>query len=218
MYSRTKIKTMKTKITILLMSFIILASCSQWKGHGNPYEDEDIVLTEDNYIFEGDLYKHALKVEIDSLGNRANDLKKIIDNGQATEEIKMDYTATVQQLDGTVAREATILGYNDLVGKLGPRTAPPRGPAPTVIPPDLKYVVSTNLSTYELVGLDEQGKEVVSSENGDRKIIPGTGGLLQAQKARITDAQYSGAVRLTAKRVNEDGEAAQYTVNAEAGE
>lgn len=186
-------------------------SCTESNEHD---EDDKIVLTKNNYIFEGDLYKYALNVQIDSLKIRVKELRNIIDNGQTIPGVKNDYETTRENLEATVITEASVLGYDELMIRLGPRGGLPQPPRPTVIPYDLKYIVTYNVLTYNLIGTDEQGKIVLKSDKGNNKILPDTDGLLKAQKVALIDAKFQGAVLLRAKRVNMAEESAQYKVRA----
>lgn len=200
---------MKTKFIFLLLICIVFSSCSE---DDHKDEDDKIVLTEDNYLFEGDLYKYALNLEIDSLKIRANELQVIIDSGQGSQETKDDYTATKQNLDATIARETLVIGSDELAIRI-PRNPLPVPPRPTVIPKNFKYFVTYNTTLEYLTGTNEQGKLVLKTEIGNGKILPDTEGLLVAHEATLIDAKLYDAIVLSAKRINADGSAAEYEIS-----
>ena len=82
---------MKTKIT-LLIAFVSLSLSSCFKDYVGHGQDE-IVLTKDNYIYEGDLYAAYLDLEIIKVDAVISDLKEIIANNQGNEQTDKDLEA-----------------------------------------------------------------------------------------------------------------------------
>lgn len=201
---------MKIKVSFLVFFCIALTSCSKYYGHGDPYDDDEIVLTETNYVFEGDLYKLFLTGQIDSLTSRAKILQAIIDNNQGTDEIKADLAATTALNNETAALEADIPGLDDLVSRFGIRIPPRVGPRPGVIDGLVSYVVFYDLNEYSGVFFDTKGKKVGQTAK-TAKAVKGSKDQLQGVKIDLSEVLLPGSYLLKSIRVDSDGTQASYT-------
>ncbi|PKA97397.1 hypothetical protein B0O79_1058 [Flavobacteriaceae bacterium MAR_2009_75] len=205
---------MKTKITLLLIATIVMTSCSKLWYWNDDNTIEEIELTESNYMFEGDLYKYALEIRIDSLQNRAKYLKEIIGNNQGTPEIEKEFEETVSSLEDASETAEGVVVFDDLIGKLGRRNPiGPKPPRPSVIPVGLEYLLSYNLNEVDLVINDENGAELGKTE-GNLYEISGSKGMLMYKKVNITNSISDGAV-INIQRLNNLKQADSYSIQVE---
>ncbi|MBG47280.1 MAG: hypothetical protein CML05_03210 [Pseudozobellia sp.] len=204
---------MKTKITLALVIAIAMTSCSKLWYWNDDDKKEEIKLTESNYVFEGDLYKYALEIRIDSLEDRAAYLKEIIGNNQGTPDIEKDFEETTANLANTAEIAEGIVVFEDLADRLGRRNPiGPRPPRPGVIPIDLEYIIVYNLEDVNLQINDENGAELAQSEGILYEIV-GTNNMLMYKKVNITNAISEGAV-IKIKRLNKLNQSDSYSIQA----
>ncbi|HEA20125.1 hypothetical protein LCGC14_1473590 [marine sediment metagenome] len=67
---------MKTKLFFIILLFVSLTSCVKDYYGGGPSKEE-IVLTSENYLYEGDLEKYFIEDEILSIDAKVEKLKKV---------------------------------------------------------------------------------------------------------------------------------------------
>ena len=81
---------MKSKLLLIVMCSIVLCACSKLPygdiGKEDIGKDEEIILTENNYIYEGELLKFVLNKDIDSLEARIKELKSLSGKGLTLED------------------------------------------------------------------------------------------------------------------------------------
>ena len=205
---------MKTKITLLLLATIAITSCSKLWYWNDDNTIEEIELTESNYIFEGDLYKYALEIRIDSLQNRAEYLKEIIGNNQGTPAIEKEFEETISSLEDASETAEGVVVFDDLTGILGRRNPiGPRPPRPSVIPIGLEYILTHNLNEVDLVINDENGAELGKTE-GNLYEISGSKGMLMYKKVNNTNSISDGTV-MNIQRLNNLNQADSYSIQVE---
>jgi len=190
---------MKTKITLFVLVCIVATSCTKWRWHDHE-NNEDIELTESNYFFEGDLTKFALEMEIDSLENRAATLEKQLSNNP---DLEPEFNDTVELLNETVAVNESI-SSSDFVFRRIPRGPIPLPPGPDIIPDDLQYILSNEVTELTVEIFNEEG-ELVAQNEGDLRNVPRTGGVVQYQNISFFDPEFVGPVTVQITRVNEEG-------------
>ncbi|WP_289042383.1 hypothetical protein [uncultured Zobellia sp.] len=205
---------MKTKITLLLLVTITMTSCSKLWYWNDDDTIKGIELTDSNYIFEGDLYKYALEIRIDSLQNRAAYLKEIIGNNQGTPAIEKEFEETVSNLEEASETAETVVVFDDLAGALGRRNPiGPRPPKPSVIPVGLEYILTHQLYKVDLVITDDNGAELGKSE-GNLYEVPGSNGMLMYKKIKITNSISDGTA-ISIERLNNLEQADSYSIQLE---
>ena len=203
---------MKAKITLTLLTCFVLASCTKWRWH-NHHNDNKVQLTEDNYVFEGDLYEYALSFEIVALEEKITELQEIIDNNQGTPEIEEELELAKQELDEKAAISEGLLTSADIAGRIGPRTPAPPPPPPPILPPELRYAVMYELVALDIMILDANG-ELIAQTIGDIRTLSGTRGRLQYKEFEVLNPEYEGSVLVQVQRVDEEGRQAEYEFEA----
>ena len=180
---------MKTKITLLIafLSLSITSCVKDYIGHGQ----DKIVLTNDNYIYEGDLYAVYLDFEITKVDALISDLKKIIANNQGNEQTDKDLEAAIVR-KGTLNNElATVPDW------LFRRIPRPKPPCPN--PSNCNFLGFDFLGSFGNTQLrsvtvyDADGNEV-GGTTGEQNPLPRTRGTAVAHDFKIDN--YSGPVTI----------------------
>ena len=202
-----KTDLIKTKVAFLLLILISVLSCSKSDGCD---ENSKVVLTESNYIFEGDLYKLFLNHQIDSLTARQNVLQEIIDNNQGNEETTEDLASTVSLKKETIAIDLSIPDLESLISKFAIRIPPRVGPRPGVTPSDLVYIAFYGLKEYNGVVFDVNNK-IIGQTSETAKLVKDSDDKLYAVKIDLSEIFRSGSYHLKSKRIDLSGNQASYT-------
>jgi hypothetical protein len=174
---------MKTKpIFIIAFAALLMASCiKDHIGHGG----DKIELTQDNYLYEGDLYRVYLDQEITKLNVTIAALNDIIANNQADQTTYEELKKVEQMKDDFISEAATIISLEQ-VGRTIPK---PRPPCPKPRNCDftaLEYVLAANtLEKLEILILNEDGKIIGGGTIDDLRPLSGTGGTIQFSKLMV---------------------------------
>ncbi len=174
---------MKTKpIIIIAFAALLMASCiKDYVGHGG----DKIELTQDNYLYEGDLYRVYLDQEITKLDVTIEALNAIIANNQADQTTLNDLKAAEEAKENFVSEISTIIDLQQ-VGITIPR---PRPPCPKPRNCDftaLEYVLAaTTVEKLEILILNEDGKTIGGGTIDDLRPLSGTGGKIQFSKLMV---------------------------------
>lgn len=200
---------MKAKLKVLGLFFLVLTSCIKdyYGGGGNG---EDIVLTEDNYLYEGDLYTIYLNSEIAPIETRISKLKDLIDNNKATEADKLEYEAKQGSLNqlNTELNNINDLGQV-LIGKPKPR---PPCPQPRNCDFTLfEYiVVPSTVKEISLKILNDKDEQIGGGTLNDFKMLDDTQGLLSISNLSIP--AYKGPIKIEVTVFEETGQDRFYSV------
>ena len=174
---------MKTKpIIIIAFAALLMASCiKDHIGHGG----DKIELTQDNYVYEGDLYRVYLDQEVAELDVTIAALNDIIANNQADQTTFEDLKKAEQSKENLISEETTIIDLQQ-VGRTIPK---PRPPCPKPRNCDftaLEYVLTTNtVEKLEILILNEEGKTIGGGTIDDLRPLSGTGGLIQFSELMV---------------------------------
>ena len=174
---------MKTKpIIIIAFAALLMASCiKDHIGHGG----DKIELTQDNYVYEGDLYRVYLDQEVAKLDVTIAALNDIIANNQADQTTFEDLKKAEQDKDNFISEIATIISL-DQVGLRIPKPRPPCPKPRTCDFTSLEYVLATNtVEKLEILILNEDGKTVGGGTIDDLSALSGTGGQIQFSELKV---------------------------------
>ena len=154
-----KTLTMKTKITLLIafVSFSFTSCVKDYIGHGS----DKIELTEDNNIYEGDLYLTFLEAEIEILDKQIKELEGSQD--ESLDELKEKRAAFSQELNSNLVP--------DFLFKRIPRPTPPC-PQPLQCS-FVNFDFITSLNSTKLVSLtivDANG-EAIGGTTGEQNTL-----------------------------------------------
>jgi len=180
---------MKTKLFFGIVLCVLFSSCiKNYVGHGQ----DEIALTKDNYMYEGDLYAIYLNLEITKVDALISDLEKIIEDNQGNEQ-------TVNDLESANARKATlkneIITIPDWLFRRIPRPRPPC-PNPTNCDDFFNFDFIGSFGPTQLKSvtvLDEGGNEV-GGTTGQQNPLPRTRGTAVVDDFKMEN--YSGPITI----------------------
>lgn len=200
---------MKTKIILFVLVTSLLTSCSKLPyGEGS---ESDIILTENNYIYEGDLFKYTLNIQIDSLEARAKELIVLSGQDPKFKDELEDTNALLIEVSAIEQNVPAIANIIDQVGRRNP--IPPRPPRPDVLPDGLQYILRYDLQSLSIEGTNQDSNLVLESEEGYLSPLPGTKGLIQIQEINTYVLQSNDIVTLRIKRTNNKKKFNEYLLN-----
>ncbi len=204
---------MKTKITFVLLVCAVLTSCSKLHyGHGSDGDDDEIVLTENNYVFEGDLAKFALGLEIDALKNEIETIEALAPNDPGYDEGKQRLPKAKTELAVNVTEQKNTFGFDDILDRVGRRVPRPRGPGPGIIPTTVSYIAFYAKVKAKITAINKQGEVVGQTEDIDLKSLNGTRGRIQILPFDFFNATPEQLITLRVRTENEKDEVADYDV------
>lgn len=200
---------MKTKFTLLVLSLFLLTSCIH-DYYGGDGKEEEIELTDENYLYEGDLYTIYLNTEIAEVETRILELEDIIGNNQASEEIKKEYEEKELLLDNLFSELNDIIDLDQvLIGR--PK---PRPPCPE--PKNCDYLlfeyvmVPSTVKEVSLKILNTENEQIGGGTLNDFDILDDTQGLLALSKLSISP--YEGPIKIEVTIIDETGKDRMYLV------
>ena len=174
---------MKTKsIIIIAFAGLLMASCiKDYIGHGG----DKIELTQDNYLYEGDLYRVYIDQEVAKLNVTIAALNDIIANNQADQTTYEELKNAEQSKENFILEEATIISLEQ-VGRTIPK---PRPPCPKPRNCDftaLEYVLAPNTAEkLEILILNENGKTIGGGTIDELSPLPFTGNIIQYSRLMV---------------------------------
>ncbi|WP_417212380.1 hypothetical protein [Bizionia sp.] len=214
---------MRKKFFVLASFILVLVtvfSCDD--DNLNNGNDNQIVLTNENNLYEGDLYILYLEEEIISTENTIFMLQDLIDNNQGTPEIELQLEEAEQQL-GTLNTNLAIQMGIEAEYVLPPRVPrrppnPPNPPSPCIgcvplagsfsfitITPD---IVNLNIRILDFNTEEEVETVVFNSFNPAENY----NGVVSIQPASLNN--FTGQVILIIEREDINGATTSYSLNA----
>lgn len=189
------------------MCSIVLCACSKLPygdiGKEDIGKDEEIILTENNYIYEGELLKFVLNKDIDSLEARIKELKSLTGKDLTLED---ELEETNKLLSELVALNKTVPSFSDILDEVGRRgPTPPLPPGPDVTPTELRYILGYNLESIQIQGSNENDQVVLESDKGYLSPLPGTDGYIQIQKVNVNELIVNENITLSIERKDKNG-------------
>lgn len=197
----------KKPIIILAFAALLIASCiKDYVGHGG----DKIELTQDNYLYEGDLYRIYLDQEIAKLDVTIAALNDIIANNQADQTTLNDLKAAEEAKENFVS-EITIIFDLEQVGRTIPRPRPPCPSPQTCDFTAFEYVLTDNtVEKLEILILNENGKTIGGGVIDDLTPLSGTGGLIQFSKLKVDS--YKDPITISVKVFGVNGNDRSYNL------
>lgn len=197
----------KKPIIIIAFAALLIASCiKDYVGHGG----DKIELTQDNYLYEGELYRVYLDQEIAKLDVTIAALNDIIANNQADQTTLNDLKAAEEAKENFVSEITTIIDLGQ-VGRTIPR---PRPPCPLPLSCDyslFEYLLApNNVEKLEILILNENGKTIGGGTIDDLGPLSGTGGMILFSKLKIDS--YTDPISISVKVFDGNGILRSYLV------
>ncbi|MCK0136579.1 hypothetical protein [Arenibacter sp. S6351L] len=197
----------KKPIIIIAFAALLIASCiKDYTGHGG----DKIELTQDNYLYEGDLYRIYLDQEIAKLDVTIAALNDIIDNNQADQTTLEDLKTAEQAKENLVSEIATLISLE----QVGLRIPRPRPPCPQPVSCDyslFEYLLAPNtVEKMEILILNANGKTIGGGVIDDLSPLSGTGGMIQFSKLKFDS--YKEPITISVKVFGVNGKDINYIV------
>ncbi|WP_291866682.1 hypothetical protein [Maribacter sp.] len=198
---------MKTKLFLSICMLFVLTSCIN-DYHGGS--GEEIKLTEDNYLYEGDLYQIYLDQEIEKLDLEIEVLEDIVANNQANQTTYDELaTAKNKKVEFNAEIESIIS-----IEELERRIPSPRPPCPRPSSCDFaifEYILAgKNVKEIALRILDEDGKTIGGGTIDELSPLPDTKDLIKFSKLNI--APYTGTISIAIEVIDKTGNNRNYII------
>lgn len=154
---------MKTKILLLILITMFTFSCDDENS-----QNENIELTDNNYIYEGDLYKQYLNDELAIVENEITQLQEIIDNGQGDNQTQIDLDEAIQERENIITNIDSIISLVTF-GIIPP--PPPPQPC-SCFTPELQYFITLESTSGLQIDILNEGGEQIASTNQILNFLP----------------------------------------------
>lgn len=199
---------MKTKfiITVALLGLLMTSCIKDYMGHAN----DKVVLTSDNYLYEGDLFQVYLDQKVAKLDVSIAALKDIIANNQADETTLNKLIAAEEARDNFISQEASIISLEQ-VGRTIPKPRPPCPKPRNCDFSTFEYVLAPNtVKEIKIEILNNNGKTIGGGNINDLSPLSGTGGLILFSKLRIDS--YKEPITISVEVIDQNGIDRSYIV------
>jgi hypothetical protein len=194
---------MKTKFLILLILSVFIYSCDE-----DDNDNSEVVLTESNYIYEGDIYKQFLTDEITVVEEEIVILQDIIDNGQGDNQTQIDLGIALQQREELNTKLSDIV---DLVS-FGIIPFPPLPqPCPqisTCFPIDINFIATLESTTALQINIFDDQNQLIASSNPT--LIPLPNHIGEVKYQNILVLQYTGEISIEVEKTDSLGNTIVY--------
>ncbi|APA64572.1 hypothetical protein [Maribacter sp. 1_2014MBL_MicDiv] len=198
---------MKSKLLLIVFSSVIISSCIK-DFTGTITDKEEIEITSDNYLYEGDLYREYLTVEIQNNNTIIEALEKLSLARQLNEIEKEELN---NAKDNILSLKDDFDNIIDIVGLRIPKPKPPC-PNPT----NCDYFNFQNLfisGNAEMINIEayNTSDKLVPIEIGEFSPYPDLGIPVQVSSFKIESYKQTGLL-IKVHVINEDGTERSYFV------
>ncbi|MBD0777362.1 hypothetical protein HPE56_06125 [Maribacter sp. ANRC-HE7] len=153
---------MKTKLLIIVIFLSLLTTSCVKDYTGNAGDSEDVVLTETNFSYEGDMFKFYLNSEIENLNEDISKLKKISPKDPGYNQAQKDIIEAEIQQDKFKKQIAGIIDLSEVGLKIGPDI--PRPPCNCLgLRNSLEYMLILEGENIKNISLLDTNGKVLSS-------------------------------------------------------
>ncbi len=205
----------------LLLALFTVVSCEDDDNLNNG-NDNPIVLTTENNLYEGDLYVLYLEKEITTTENSIILLQDIIDNNQGTPEIELQLEEAEQQL-GTLNTNLAVQMGIEAQYVLPPRVPrrPPNPPPPPLpcdgclpLPGSFTHMtISPDIASLTIRILDYNTEEEIETVTFNAfNPAANYDGVVSVQPAILNN--FTGQVLIIVERLDVNDVTTTYSVNA----
>lgn len=191
---------MRYSVFLMLCFSFMLWSC----------QDHKVEINEENYVYEGEMYKLFLTSELQSLDATIQELEEIIADNQGNEEIN---AALEDAIESKQAVNTKLANIPDIVG-FG--IVPPPPPCPDgdlCILSGFQYLIfQSEITISAFTILDPQQNQVNTTTGSVSNDLPGSEGQFKYQTFELS--QYSGPVSIQLSRTDAQNNTLNYTIQA----
>lgn len=211
-----KTLTMKTKITLLIVTICFVSTSCIKDFYSHP-DDKNGILTENNYYYGDDFKSEFLMLQIEELDAEIKELTAIIGAGQGDNTTAEKLELAKQKKDDAEKQTIEIALYRDQVYR---RRPPLPGPCPKDENCDIggiQYiVVPPGLDFYELTILDANGG-LVGRTDGSPQTLDNVGNLLEYLVFLVDEPDYQGDIQIQVKEIS-NGTELQFILDSQTGQ
>lgn len=184
---------MKTKLFLITISCIFLSSCIK-DFYGSGKGSDELILTSENYLYEGDLEKVYLIGEIEILDTKIKDADE-----KEKENLVIQRSELQQRLSLIPNLDAVLRGF----------PVPCDIPNGKCVPVRLENLIISNLfSQTKVVIRTVDGEEI--STIGELSPLPGFESELQY--AKLTNKNFGKQIIIQIEKIDKDGFKFDYSV------
>ncbi|MEP2057910.1 MAG: hypothetical protein ABJJ05_08900 [Maribacter litoralis] len=198
---------MKSKLLLIVMCSVVLCACDK-DFTGTITNKEKIELTNENYLYEGDLYREYLTVEIQNNNNIIEALEKLSLARQLDEKEKAELNKAKNNI-------LTLKDdFENIIDIVGLRIPKPKPPCPN--PTNCDYFnfqnlfISGNAEMINIEAYDTSGK-LVPIEIGEFSPFPDLDIPVQISSFKIESYKQTGLL-IKVQVINADGTERNYYV------
>ena len=194
---------MKTKnILLMYCPLLLFISCDIISTDDDGNTDQ-LVLTDDNYIYEGDLRTFYLERKIDTVQIKIDSLKAVIANQQGDENTQNELEDAQMQKNNFVDEIATI-PEQSLLPKIKPRPKGPCDPVGTCfpLPIGLENLILELQNDIRQVTILDAKNQIISSTTTDAAPLMGYGDGLSYQKMTSFQGQPDDLVTIQVRNLS----------------
>lgn len=203
---------MKTKITLIAVTLLMLTSCIKNYINDHPHNDDKVVFTETNYAYEPELYKQYLQIELKIAVERRDFLQGVIANGQGTKKDIEERDALNERIEYLNPElESALSNIENLV--LAKPIPCPESTGFDLCYPNLdKLVFPRNREILGFIVLTENQEEIHNINKSEQLGVPGLENFATYQNIDLEG--YKGKLNFVVTRKDLNGEEITYLATA----
>ncbi|MGJ8594201.1 MAG: hypothetical protein ACSHXF_16750 [Aquaticitalea sp.] len=208
---------MKTKLLLVLLISTAFTSCSHFFPHSDDDGDTQELLTEYNYVYEGDFYKFALNVQKDALEEQILIWEAVSPNDVNYNDAQQDIAEAQNLIENINSELASIIDIGEVSIQNVPRI--PRPPVPPLpcscipVPNLIRYATTLdNINELSLTILDEDGEILFNSTpNNPLMDVPFYQGTVRYQNLDGQFQNHVGPITIFVNRTDNQGFPTSYS-------
>ena len=205
----------------LILTFLI--GTSLWSCHNDDdsNSNNDSLLTETNYVYEGNLYNFYLHSQIDSLNQQITIWQAVSSNDPGYNDAQQNIGEAQNTIQNYNVEIAGLVNITDIQGNNNIRIIGPIGPPPPLpclcypIPNSLQYLATlNNTSQLRIKIVDANGQTLQNSTNNNSLMdLPDFVGQVKYQTLNNSTQQYVGTVSIYVTRIDNQNVSRTYKIN-----
>ena len=205
----------------LILTFLI--GTLLWSCHNDDdsNSNNDSLLTETNYVYEGNLYNFYLHSQIDSLNQQITIWQAVSSNDPGYNDAQQNIGEAQNTIQNYNVEIAGLVNITDIQGNNNIRIIGPIGPPPPLpclcypIPNSLQYLATlNNTSQLRIKIVDANGQTLQNSTNNNTLMdLPDFVGQVKYQTLNNSTQQYVGTISIYVTRIDNQNVSRTYKIN-----